>query len=222
MTDLAALVPDPPSRPTNGYSPLPPVDDEAAEAIAPSPYLRFLPAIYGADEFVGRFLRIFEDVLDPISIMVDNQPYYFDPMVAPPELLDWMAMWVDVQEGEEWPLPRRRALIAAAAAIYRMRGTPTGLKQHVGIYTGGVPLIMENTNGFRLLPDARLGLNTVIGELRPRIFTVTIAVPHPEELDMETLQSILDADKPVETAYILRVIRLEPKAADTTVITKRR
>ncbi|HET6261971.1 MAG TPA: hypothetical protein VFG99_06990, partial [Chloroflexia bacterium] len=38
----------------------------------PSDLLRYLPAIYSADPFVGRFLHIFEDVLDPISVMVDN------------------------------------------------------------------------------------------------------------------------------------------------------
>src|SRR5438876_1086197 len=92
----------------NGYGPLPPGFAPPAE-IAPSSYLRFLPAIYAADEFVGRFLRIFEDVLDPVAVKIDDLPYYFDPMVAPPDLLNWMARWVDLAEGEDWPLPRRRA-----------------------------------------------------------------------------------------------------------------
>src|SRR5262249_54542109 len=58
------------------------------ETPEPSPLLRFLPALYSMpeNEFAGRFLSIFENVLDPISLMVDNQPYYFDPMLAPREV----------------------------------------------------------------------------------------------------------------------------------------
>jgi phage tail-like protein len=209
LSALAATVPDAPRAiSSNGHGPMP-LGFTDGKTPEPSSYLRLLPAIYAADEFAGRFLRIFEDVFDPISVMVDNLPYYFDPMTAPVELLDWLAMWVDLHEGEEWPLPRRRALIAAAAAIYRMRGTRAGIKQHVGIYTGGLPLVMERTNGFRLDADARLGLNTSIGENRPQTFTVVVAVPRPDELDMDTLRGIIEADKPVETTYVLRVVKLD-------------
>ena len=178
----------------------------------PSSYLRLLPAIYSGDDFAGRFLRIFEDVLDPISVMVDNQPYYFDPLLAPPDLLAWMANWVAVDPHTDWPLPRRRALVAAAAALYRMRGTRAGIKEHVGIYSAGLPLIQERTGGFRLDPDARLGLNTSSGVDRPGIFTVTLAVTDPDALDLDTVRAIIDADKPVDAAYILRVVKLESLA----------
>src|SRR5436190_168880 len=101
----------------------------------PSSYLKYLPAIYSSDGFAGRFLRIFEDVLGPIQVMVDNQPYYFDPMTAPLALLDYMETWVDLDdEADDWPMPKRRALVAAIAALYRMRGTQAGIKRHIGIY----------------------------------------------------------------------------------------
>jgi phage tail-like protein len=212
--------PIPPGPVTNGHKPPP---FEVGEEPEPSSYLKYLPAIFTADEFTGRFLKIFEDVLGPIAAMVDNQPYYWDPMTAPegpmtaPEgLLDWMAMWVDLDdEGKEWPVARRRALIEAAAVLYRMRGTVAGVKLHLGIYTNGLILVEERTNGFRLDVDSRLGINTSIGENRPRVFTVTVACPNPEELDQDTLRAIIEADKPVETTYILRVIKLNvlvPKA----------
>jgi phage tail-like protein len=173
---------------------------------APSKYLRYLPAIYSADPFVGRFLRIFEDVLEPVSMMVDDQPYYFDPMTAPLDLLEWLAFWVDMDdEADDWPLPKKRALVAAAAFIYRMRGTRAGLRKHVGIYVGEPPLIMERTNGFRLHPDARLGVNTSIGENLARTFTVTLVVSDPKEIDTSVVQDIIEADKPVETSYVLRM-----------------
>lgn len=208
LTSAISVVPAIPTGPlTNGHKPPAYGDGKEPE---PSTYLDLLPAIYSMDTFVGRFLRIFEEVLDPISVMVDNQPYYFDPMTAPLDLLEYMAIWVDLdEEGEDWPLPKRRALIGATAALYRLRGTKAGLKRHLGIYAGGAPFIQERTNGFRLDPDARLGLNTSIGEERQHVFTVTIAVPDPRELDTDTLKSIIEADKPVETSYILRVVQLD-------------
>ena len=196
-----------PSGPaTNGHKPPPFPEGEEPE---PSSYLKYLPSIYTADEFTGRFLRIFEDVLGPIASIVDNQPYYWDPLTAPEGLLDWMAMWVNLDdEGRDWPVEKRRALIESAAVLYRMRGTVAGVKLHLGIYTGGLILVEERTNGFRLDLDSRLGINTSIGENRPRVFTVTVACPNPEELDEDTLRAIIEADKPVETTYILRVIKL--------------
>jgi len=181
---------------------------DAVETIDPSDLLKYLPAIYSADPFVGRFLRIFEDVLTPVQEMVDNQPYYFDPMTAPVDVLDYMADWVDLDEGDDWTLEKRRALVEAAAGLYRLKGTKEGIRRHLGIYASGMMFVLERSQGFRLDADARLGLNTSIGENRPRVFSVTIVVPDPGELDMDTIRSIIDADKPVDTSYVLRVVKL--------------
>ena len=116
--DTVAVGAAPSQIPTNGHAVVVPDGDEPGR-----PSCRLLPAIYSADRFAGRFLRMFKDVLDPVAVIVDNRPYYFDPMTAPLALLDWMAFWVDLDEGESWPLPKKRALIAATAALYRMRGT---------------------------------------------------------------------------------------------------
>ncbi len=216
LTSLTGTVetgaPQIPQGPTlNGHAAPPFPDGTEPEA---SNYLKYLPAIYSADSFAGRFLRIFEDVLGPIQVMVDNQPYYFDPMTAPVALLDWMEFWVNLDdEADDWPMPKRRALVAAIAALYRMRGTAAGIKRHIGIYAGGLTLLQDRTNGFRLDGDARLGLNTSIGEDRARTFTITVAVPDPKELDIETLRSIIEADKPVESSYILRMVKLEKKGS---------
>jgi hypothetical protein len=90
-----------------------------------------------------------------------------------------------------------------------MRGTKAGIKRHLGIYAGSsnLTLVNERTNGFRLDADSRLGLNTSIGEDREHVFTVTVAVSDPGELDIDTLKAIIEADKPVETSYVLRVVK---------------
>lgn len=205
VNNVVSLVPRKPEA--NGHGPHIVMREEEPAA---SSLLKFLPAIYSKDPFVGQFLRIFEDVLTPIQTLVDNQPYYFDPLTAPKEILDWLAFWVDVGEGLDWTESKRRALVVAAPVIYRMRGTKEGIKMHLGIYAGpgGITLINERTDGFRLDKDTRVGLNTSIGSDMPHVFTVTVAVPNLDDIDKETLESILDADKPVETSYILRIIKL--------------
>lgn len=207
LSELANSVSIVPSKPAANGHIVTSAHDEVGE-IQPSRLLDYLPAIYSADPFVGRFLRIFEDVLDPVQEMVDNQPYFFDPMTAPVEILNYMALWVDIDEGDDWSLDKRRALVDAAAGLYRQKGTKAGIKKHLGIYAGGLVLVLERTQGFRLDHDARLGLNTVIGEDRHHVFNVTVVVPNPDELDMDTLRAIIEADKPVDTSYVLRVVKV--------------
>ncbi len=115
-------------------------------------------------------------------------------------------MWVALAEGEDWPVPRRRALIAAAVMLYQLRGTRTGIKQHVSIFAGSVTLVMERTDGFRLDSEARLGINTMVGRDLPHTFTVTIAAYDPDSIDLDTVRAILEGDKPIETSYRLRVV----------------
>src|SRR5436189_6123155 len=89
----------------------------------PSSYLRYLPAPFHEDEFVGQFLRVFETILAPIEQMVDMLPNYFDPWLTPEQLLPWLAGWVGLDLDENWPAARARALLRSMAELHRWRGT---------------------------------------------------------------------------------------------------
>ena len=52
-----------------------------------SSWLQYLPAIYSDDEFMGRFLLIFESLLAPIVWRIDSIDLYFSPETAPQEWL---------------------------------------------------------------------------------------------------------------------------------------
>ncbi len=59
-----------------------PVDHE------PSQYLKYLPALFTErDEFMGRFLRIFEDIFTPIEQVIAQVHLYFDPKMTQPRTL---------------------------------------------------------------------------------------------------------------------------------------
>ena len=71
---------------------------------------------HGDDDFLGRFLLIFESILGPIERIADSGHFYFDTRLAPPDMLPWLAQWVGLVLDERWPEDRRRQLIRAAVA----------------------------------------------------------------------------------------------------------
>jgi phage tail-like protein len=153
-------------------------------------YLRYLPSIYRDDEFLTRFLRIFEDVVSPVEAVLANIHFYFDPGMTPESFLSWLATWVDLSLDENWPIEKRRQLIRAGVELYRWRGTKRGLREYLTIYSGVDPDIVEH-----------------FGEddgSRHR-FTVVITVPDPASLDEGAVRRVINAEKPAHTTYDLTI-----------------
>ncbi|MCC7360152.1 MAG: hypothetical protein IT317_11775 [Anaerolineales bacterium] len=184
-------------------------------------YLQHMPRVYQEqDELMGRFLMLFESFWKPIEAQIDQLPYYFDPEFTPGALLPWLATWVDLTLDERWPEEKRRRLLSAAVALYRMRGTRRGLQEYLEIYTGAKVQISEHgANNFTLGPQARLGPGVALGTLNmPHTFSVTAFLPAAEaagmsaaeraRLDAERrrmLELIIEAEKPAHTSYNLRL-----------------
>ena len=156
--------------------------------------IQYLPAIYQKNDFLRRFLLIFETLLAPIEELLEHTHEYFDPRYAPPEYLPWLASWVDLVLDENWPEERRRALIRRAVELYRWRGTRRGLRDYLQIYTGVEPEIHEH-----LTPE----------EGGPFRFTVVIHLPSGAEVDEHRVRAIIEAEKPAHTQYELRIHRQE-------------
>lgn len=173
-----------------------------------SPYLQYLPAMYRRDEFIGRFLRIFEDIIQPIEGAVDNIPYYFDPGVTPEPLLPWLASWLGLVLNERWPVARRRNLIKSAVELYRWRGTKRGLSEYLRIYTGVVAQITEPVVRPKAKLDSgtKLGAKAYLGGGQPFTFNVTIAAQDLAEVDIDIVRAIIESQKPAHTTYTLKVL----------------
>ena len=166
--------------------------------------LEYLPALYMDDEFMGQFLLIFENILDPIEHTVDSIPLYFDPRFIPESMLPWLASWLDLVLDPSWPLERRRELVRYVTELYRWRGTKRGLSEFLRIYTGNSPEITEFIPGIPLDGTARLGVNSRLGSPGTGYhFTVTIELN--EDVDPKTVKTIIEAQKPAHTVYSLQV-----------------
>ncbi|MFQ5873059.1 MAG: phage tail protein [Dehalococcoidia bacterium] len=180
-----------------------------------SSYLKHLPAFYSEDEFMGRFLMIFEDILTPIQRALDHVELYFDPKMMPEDLLPWLASWVDLVLDENWPVEKRRKLLGSAVELYRWRGTRRGLREYLRVYSGVEPVITEHIGGISLDKQFRLGYNTLLGEGQDHCFTVTLELEDMASIDLEMVRAIIEAEKPAHTAYTLRLVpKSDAKAAE--------
>jgi phage tail-like protein len=176
------------------------------EEMAPSRLLDFLPASYRDDPLMGKFLLIFESILNPIENSVDNMALYFDPRLTPESLLPWLASWVDLALDPSWPLERRRELVQKAADLYRWRGTKSGLSEYLRIYTGSAPEILEYIPGMILDEKTQLGINTMLGSSGAgHHFTVIIESPEESKIDPKVVRQIIESQKPAWAVYTLEI-----------------
>ena len=106
-------------------------------------YMRFLPELYSYDDFVNRFLMMFESFWKPVNQQISQIENYFDPDMAPESFLKWLASWVGMEIDETFPKERIRMLIRSAIPFFHSRGTAQSLKLFLEMYSGGVVEISE-------------------------------------------------------------------------------
>ena len=181
-----------------------------------SKLLAYLPAIFSEEEssFIARYLLIFETILDEYDQILDGLPYYFAADTGPAAFLPWLASWVGLVLEEGWPEERRRAVLAGAMELHRWRGTIRGLTEHVRLYTGYKPEIVERGSGLTLGAESRLGHQTVLGRGEHRNhFSVILRVPEPVAIDRRRLRVIVEAQRPAHTTFALFVLPVEQDVA---------
>lgn len=127
-------------------------------------YLRYLPAIYQENkvskEFLERFLSIFETAFYDQETKINRIHEYFDPGTVPENFLNWLASWLNVALEEGWPEEKKRQFIMEAYSLYKIKGTPSGIRKLIEIYVGKEPMILEHS---RTGMPAVLGKNLTVG-----------------------------------------------------------
>lgn len=151
-----------------------------------SSYLRYLPSFFSRDSLMDRFLMIFESILAPIEQNIDHLALILDPRTMPPDLLPWVASWLDLTLNENWPEARRRDLIRAASELYRWRGTRQGLTRYLEIYAGVTPELDDELE-------------------KPHTFRVALRVPPDQPVDEALVRAIIEAEKPAHADYELHI-----------------
>jgi phage tail-like protein len=151
-----------------------------------SRYLRYMPVIYQDNDFMGRFLLIFESIWEPIERRQDQIGMYFNPHTCPPGFLPWIADWLALSINTDWPEQRIRRFIAEAMDLYRWRGTRYGLERMIEVCTGIAPQITEPPG-------------------QPFVFQVAMKLPQQTDVDRDLIEQLIVAHKPAHTGYVLEI-----------------
>lgn len=180
-------------------------------------YLNFVPALYREVDFVGRLLRLFEQAFEPTHQTMEVLWAHLDPLTAPRALLPFLAHWVAWPMDERWSETRQRRLIRHAIQLYRLRGTRSGLRLFLHLYTG-LPLdpqvareadrqisIVESSGLGLVLGQTRLGRDSILGGGRPYHFVVRLREQFPNQVDATLVRRILDQEKPAHCTWELVV-----------------
>lgn len=172
--------------------------------------LQFLPALFSEDDdssFLARYLLIFETIFDSVDLTISQLPAFFAAETAPDEFLPWLASWVGLVIDEGWPIERRRAVLANAMELHRWRGTIRGLTEHLLLYTGSKPEIVEGGAAFKLGARSRLGHQLMLGGGdRSDHFSVIFRVDDVDAFDRTRIRRVIEAQRPAHATFALFVM----------------
>ena len=152
-----------------------------------------LPRALASDEFVRRFLRIFEESGTDLRLRVDGLGELLDPAMTPPAHLPWLAGWLGRQLDDAVPAHQQRVVVRQAGPALPWRSTVRGLRILVESYTGA-PATVTDSGGVHLR-----------GEWRPARPRVRVSVPHTGGLDRPSLEELIRRDLPVGAELELHV-----------------
>ena len=180
-------------------------------------YLKFLPGIYRDIDFIGRFLKIFEQSFEPCVHTLDNLWAYLDPIQAPTAILPFLASWVGWEQLPQIGEQRQRQLIKNAMQIYRWRGTRRGLRFYLHLATG-LPLdehlpneadkhigITESFSKGFVFGEAKLGSDAIFGGGSRFHFTVYLRSEHSHQIDEFLVRNVIEQEKPAFSTYELYI-----------------
>jgi len=109
-------------------------------------FLPYLPMIYqmrGREDFLGRFLGLFEAVYQDFDEKITNSARQLDPMSAEPEFLHWLAKWVGISNAHLWHEEKLRILLRGIVRKNMIRGTREYMEYVIGIFIGERPFFLE-------------------------------------------------------------------------------
>ncbi len=170
---------------------------------SPHPIGETLPALFQEeDDFALRFTGALDEVIAPVLMALDNLDAYFDPMLAPPDFLEWMATWVGIDLDETWPEHKQRDQVRNAVHLYRWRGTKKGLADVIRLYCDVEPEILDN--GGTSYSEGPTG--PLPGSPTPSLH-VRITLPEGHDIDESRLHDLVTTAKPAHLPHTIEVVR---------------
>jgi phage tail-like protein len=97
-----------------------------------------LPGCFAGDDFLRRFMALFQELADGVRRRIDGIEHAVDVSVAPPVFVRWMGGWLGVTSIDpSLPASRQRDLVLGFGSLLVRRGTRAGLQQALELVTAG-------------------------------------------------------------------------------------
>ncbi len=121
-----------------------------------------LPVGMVEDDFLVRFLSIFQQVADTVVDQIDNLPHVFDATVAPLPMVRALGGWV----GLDWVDPSlpdalQRRIVREYFSLLRWRGTKRGMRQLLELVSEQ-PAVVEEVGGIYQEGESPPGIGHVV------------------------------------------------------------
>jgi phage tail-like protein len=121
-----------------------------------------LPVGMVEDEFLVRFLSIFQDVADTVMDQIDSLPHMFDATVAPVSMVRTLGRWI----GLDWVDPSlpddlQRRIVREYFSLLRWRGTRRGMQQLLELISEA-PAVVTETGGIYGEGETPAGIGHVV------------------------------------------------------------
>ena len=175
-------------------------------------FLSYLPTIYqtgGREDFLGRFLGMFEAVYQDLEERIEHSTKQLDPMAADPEFLNWLANWVGISNAHLWQENKLRILLEGIVRKNLIRGTREYVEYMIKTFTGERPFILEygEIEAYRGNGKAYQSLTQSYahGPYEVNVFVREQAVPSLRE--QHALKKMIDDMKPAHIRMHLIILR---------------
>lgn len=194
-----------------------------------STYMTLLPEIFQAEDFMVRFLSIFEQTFDPSLQTLGSLWAYLDPLTAPRSMLPFLSKWVAWDLEPRWTLQQQRRLMRYAVELYRWRGTRKGVRYYLHLYTDlrldedrpeseKQISITDDTSDAFVFGEAAFGDGMMMGGGQPFHFNVVLRPESTDEynqLDEALIRRVIEQVKPAFCTYTLAIAHPSPPLPST-------
>lgn len=175
-------------------------------------WLSYLPELYEASDtehFLEHFLAIFQSSFDDMNLEIKRIPYRLDVETTDSEYLDFLCEWIGVTKSQMWPEEKKRALLAQAADLYKMRGTREGMRKLLSLYLGDEVFLIEKHQWKRvnMAMERKKLYETLYGSSS---YIITVLVKEecvPDRKKYQTLVEVIDTLKPAQARLNLVVLK---------------
>lgn len=161
-----------------------------------------LPGGMHEDDFLIRYLQIFQDMGNSYLDSIDNLEHVFDPAVTPTSMVRVLGSWIGLEYlDEELPDEVQRNLVREYSTLVAWRGTRHGLERLLTAITGEGVLVRDDAAAYPVSPPAANEWEPAPAGMRSH---VTVAVPEGGWASDDDLLRIVQRELPATVTFELR------------------